>query len=119
MLRTRAAARPSSATGAMTRSRSMRSRRSCCRRRLSAIGVPAGAARQQGAGKEFAILVLIEPGAFDIEKAQPGELGERQRINSELGQRVVGARIRFVVEDVDRAVAHLQRPGEKPVRLIR
>ena len=61
------------------------------------------------ARKEFAVLVLVEPGAFDVEEAKPGEPGEREGIDGELRERAVGAGVGLVVEDMHRAVADLQK----------
>ena len=63
------------------------------------------------ARKEFAILVLVEPGALDVEQTQAGKPGERQGIDGELRERAVGAGVGLVVEDMHRAVADLQKVG--------
>ena len=61
------------------------------------------------ARKEFAVLVLVEPGAFDVEQAKAGEPGERQGVDGELRERAVGAGVGLVVENMHRAIAHLQK----------
>ena len=63
--------------------------------------------RQQRSRKKFAILLLVEPRAFDIEQAQAGQPSERKRIQGQLRDRFIGARVGLVVEDVHRAVADL------------
>jgi hypothetical protein len=45
---------------------------------------------EHGSREEFAILVLVEPGAFDVEEAKAGEPGERECIDCELRERPVG-----------------------------
>ena len=61
------------------------------------------------AREKFAVLVLVEPGAFDVEKAKPGEPGQCEGIDGELGERPVGAGVGLVVENMHRAVPHLQK----------
>jgi hypothetical protein len=41
--------------------------------------------------EKFAVLVLVEPGTFDVEQAKPGEPGEREGIDGELRERPIGA----------------------------
>ena len=66
--------------------------------------------RQKGAGEELVVFLLIEPGAFDVEEFQARHADrERQRIDRELRDRLVGARIGFVVKDMNGIVAHLQK----------
>jgi hypothetical protein len=61
-------------------------------------------------GKEFTILGFVEPGAFDVEKLEAWiPAGQRQSIDRELGDRLVGGRIRPVVQDVDGTVSDLQK----------
>ena len=61
------------------------------------------------AREEFAVLLLVEPRAFDVEQTKPGEPGECQGIDGELRERAVGAGVWFVVEDMHRAIADLQK----------
>ena len=61
------------------------------------------------AREKFAVLVLVEPGALDVEEAKPGEPGEGQGIDGELRERAVGAGVGLVVENMHRAVPHLQK----------
>src|SRR5206468_1927247 len=68
---------------------------------------------------EFAILFFVKPGATDIEETQTWhKLGQRQRVDRELGERLVRADIGFVVEDVHGAVAHLQEVDVAGDRLV-
>ena len=65
---------------------------------------------EERARKKFVVFLLVEPGAFDVEEFQARHAhGERERIDRELRDRLVGARIGFVVEDVHGIVAHLQK----------
>ena len=66
------------------------------------------APREERAREEFAVFILVELGAFDIEKPQARQPGERERVNHELRDRLVGAGVRLVIEDVHGAVADLQ-----------
>jgi hypothetical protein len=59
------------------------------------------------AGEKFAVLLLVEPGTLDVEQAKPGEAHERKRVERELGDRLVGAGIGLIVENVDGTVADL------------
>ena len=60
--------------------------------------------------KKFVVFLLVEPGAFDVEEFQAGHSdGERERIDRELRDWLVRARIRFVVEDVHGVVSDLQK----------
>jgi hypothetical protein len=61
------------------------------------------------AGENFAIFVLVEPGALDVKEPDAGEAGDRQRIDRELSNRLVGTCIRFVVQDVHGAVSDLEK----------
>jgi hypothetical protein len=54
-------------------------------------------ARQKRARKELAILLLVEPRAFDIEESQARELSEREGVDHELGNRMVGTGAGLVV----------------------
>ena len=52
------------------------------------------------AREKFAVLVLVEPGALDVEQAKPGE---RNGIDGAPRERAVGAGVGLVVEDMHRA----------------
>src|SRR5208283_5971770 len=65
-------------------------------------------AGEDGAREQFAVLALIEPRALEIEERDAGQVRERERIEGELGERLPGGRVGFVVENVDRAVPDLQ-----------
>ena len=63
-----------------------------------------------GAREEFAVLVFVEPRAFDIEQHQSGHKPrECKRIDGELGNGLVSVRIGLVVENVDGAISDLQK----------
>ena len=66
-------------------------------------------ASEQRAREELAILLLVEPGALDVEESEAGEARERERVERELRDRLVGAGVRLVVENVHRAVADLEK----------
>ena len=53
-------------------------------------------------------LALVEPRALEIEQRDAGQVREGERIESELGERLPGGGVGFIVEDVDHAVADLQ-----------
>jgi hypothetical protein len=76
-------------------------------RRSSGTSVPV--ACEELAGKKFAVFVLVEPRAFDVEKPDAGEAGDRERVDRELSDRLVRTRIRFVVQDVHGAVSDLDK----------
>jgi hypothetical protein len=60
-------------------------------------------------GKEFGVLVFVEPRALDVEQPQSwDEARERQCVDRELRDRFVRAGVRLVVEDVDSAVPDLE-----------
>ena len=59
-------------------------------------------------GVELKVVAVVEPGAGEVKEAQAGASGERQGIDHELGNRPLAVGARFVVEDVDAAVADLQ-----------
>ena len=68
------------------------------------------ALREQRARKELVVFFLVEPGAFEVEELQAGHAdGERERVDRELRDRLVGARIGLVIEDVDGVVPDLQK----------
>jgi hypothetical protein len=64
-------------------------------------------AREDFAREELAMLMLIEPRALEIERRNAGELRERECVDRRLRERLVGDRAGLIVEDVDRAIAHL------------
>ena len=66
--------------------------------------------REKCAREELVIFLFVEPGAFDVEEFQARHADrERQRVDRELRDRLVRARIGFVIEDVHGIVAHLQK----------
>ena len=67
------------------------------------------AACEKCARETFAILVLIEPSAFEIEQRDAGKVRERERVDRELRERLIGGRIGLVVEYVDGAVSDLEK----------
>ena len=77
---------------------------------------------EKEAGEELAIFVLIEPGALDVEEPQAGHTArEREGVDRELGNWLVGPRIWLVVENVDGPVANLQEidvAGDRAARGI-
>ena len=65
---------------------------------------------KQEARKEFAISPLVEPGASDVEELETWhEAGEREGINRELRDRLIGPSVGFVVENVHRTIPDLQK----------
>ena len=65
---------------------------------------------EQRAGKELVVLLLVEPRAFDVEEFQARHAdGERECVDRQLRDGLVGARIGFVIEDVHGIVAYLQK----------
>ena len=68
------------------------------------------ALREKRARKELVVFLLVEPGAFDVEEFEAGHAdGERERIDRELRDRLVRARIGFVIKNVHGVVADLQK----------
>ena len=65
------------------------------------------AACEDRARKKFAILVLVEPRALEIEQRDAGQVRKRERVDRKLCERPVGRRIGLVVEYVDRSVSNL------------
>ena len=54
---------------------------------------------EERAGKELAVLLLVEPGALDVEEPEAGDAArERERVDRELRDWLVGASVRLVVE---------------------
>ena len=66
------------------------------------------AARENHAREELTILVLIEPSAFESEQRNAGEVPERERVDRELCERLVGGGVGFVIEDVNGAIPDLK-----------
>ena len=65
---------------------------------------------QQRAREKFAVLLLVEPGAFDIEQFETWcAAGKGKRVNGELSDRLIRSGRRLVVENVKRAVSNLQK----------
>ena len=63
-----------------------------------------------GGGEEFVVAVFVEPGALDVEELETGnEAREGEGIDGELRDWLVGAGVGLVVEDMDRAIADLQK----------
>jgi hypothetical protein len=54
-------------------------------------------------------LLLVKPRALDVKKANAGEPRECERVKRELRDRLIGAGVGLVVENVDGAVAHLEK----------
>ena len=78
-------------------------------RGLGSTGPSFLALREQCAREEFVVLLLVEPGALDVEEFEAGHAdGERERIDRELRNRLVGSGIRFVIEDMHGVVSDLQ-----------
>ena len=67
------------------------------------------AAGKKCAGKKFAILVLVEPGAFDVEELDAGKAGNRKSVHGELGDWLVRSRVGLVVQNVYGAISHLEK----------
>ena len=68
-------------------------------------------------GIELEVVAVVEPGAGEVKEAQAGASGERQGIDHELGDGTLMDGARFIVEDVDTAVADLQNinvAGDRP-----
>ena len=65
---------------------------------------------EKRAREELVVFLFIEPGAFDIEELQARHAyRERERIDRQLRDWLVRARIGFVVKDVHGVVSHLQK----------
>ena len=65
---------------------------------------------EKRAREKLVVLLFIEPSAFDIEELQTGHAhGERERIDCQLRNWLVRARIGFVIKDVDGVVSDLQK----------
>jgi hypothetical protein len=55
-------------------------------------------ARQKHTREEFVVDALVEPGALDVQQAQAwNQTVEGQRVDDQLGDRLVGARVGLVV----------------------
>ena len=61
------------------------------------------------ARKKFAVLMLVEPRAFEVEQRNAGKVRERERVDRELGERLVGRRVGLVVEKMHRAIPDLDK----------
>ena len=64
---------------------------------------------KQYAGKKLAVVMLVEPCAFDVKQLDAAQMGKCKRINCELRNRPVTARVRFVIENVDRTISDLKK----------
>ena len=68
------------------------------------------ALREQRAREELVVFLFVEPGAFDVEEFETGHADdERERVDRQLRDRLVGARIGFVIENMHGVVADLQK----------
>jgi hypothetical protein len=68
------------------------------------------ALRQEHAREELVVFFFIKPGTLDVKEFQAGYADrERERVDRELRNRLVRARIRFVIEDMHGVVADLQK----------
>ena len=66
--------------------------------------------REERAWKKLVVFVFVKPRAFDVEEFEARHAdGERQRIDRQLGDGLVRARIGFVIKNVHGIVAHLQK----------
>ena len=69
-------------------------------------------AGEQRARKKLIVFFFVEPSAFDVEEFEAGYAdGECQRINRELRDRLVRARIGFVIENMHGVVLAGSRYG--------
>ena len=65
---------------------------------------------EKRARKKFVVFVFVKPGAFDVKEFQAGHTdGERQRVDRQLRDGLVGARIRLVIENMHGVVSDLQK----------
>ena len=65
---------------------------------FSVPGVPPSLRKKERAREEFTILVLIEPGALDVEEPEARDKArERQRIDPKRGDRLVRTRVGLVI----------------------
>ena len=72
--------------------------------------------RQQKAREKFVITTFVEPRACDVEQLEARhQAREREGVDGELGNRFVGTGVGLIVEDMNGAVAHLQKI-DVPVR---
>src|ERR1700736_1338363 len=75
----------------------------------SALSRPRRARGEQRARKEFAILLLVEPCAFNVKKLETGhKAGECERVDRELRDRLIRPSVGFVIKNVNGAVADLK-----------
>ena len=64
---------------------------------------------EEGTREHFAVLVLVEPRALDVEEFQASRAARQGKgVDRELRDRAIRARIRLVVQHVHATVAHLQ-----------
>jgi len=63
---------------------------------------------EKRAGKELTVLLLVEPSTLDIQEPQTGLARKRERIERELRDRLVGARVRFVIKNMNRTIPDLE-----------
>jgi len=63
---------------------------------------------EKRARKELAVLLLVEPRALDIKEPQSHKARERERIERELRDRLVGARVRLVIKNMNGTIADLE-----------
>jgi hypothetical protein len=64
---------------------------------------------EHGAREELAILLFVKPRALDVEEFETGnEPCESEGVNRELGERTIRSSPGLIIEDVHRAVAHLE-----------
>ena len=68
-------------------------------------------------GIELEVVTIVEPGTGEVKETQAGAAREREGIDHELGNRPLMDGARFVVEDMDAAIADLQHvnvAGDRP-----
>ena len=63
---------------------------------------------EQFAREKFAVFVLVEPRALDVEQLEACEVCERERVDGELRNRPTGPSGGLVVEDMNGTVSDLQ-----------
>lgn len=65
---------------------------------------------KQRAGKELVAFVFVEPCTLNVEEFEAGHAhGERERVDRELRDGLVGARVGLVIKNVHGAVSNLQK----------
>src|SRR5271166_1598019 len=66
--------------------------------------------REKRARKKLVVFFFVEPGAFDVEEFEAGHTDrERERIDRQLRDGLVGARVRLVIENMHGVVSDLQK----------